>query len=289
MKPHPLTHYTTISQKESHCSALTGWVWRKCISLSLPRPLIWGPNLETIRLETVWSPLRICLIWLQKRKELPCAHSKTRQLPGCVWWFPKKGGKGRHWDHGGESTVLDVEGGYLFKCWASFLVMSHFLGILGKKYLKPFSEPGNWGVSSIWQYLSLQYVHLDGLWRGTKVVRARKIIQTEPISFLSSESLAGLMLWSPSSHSLRGPGKEENSAWTQPELWDFSRVTQHPWMQNREAVPSFYPKFQLTLPVMPPIHAPLCSPAGYLAAKSTFPSTSPSTTAALKEWAEKLP
>lgn len=73
-------------------------------------------------------------------KELSCARSTTRQLLGRFERFPRKGGKGWHWEGGGESTV-EHETGYLFKCSASFLVTSHLLGILGRKYL--ISEPGN--------------------------------------------------------------------------------------------------------------------------------------------------
>lgn len=148
---------------------------------------------------------------VREEERAAMCSSTIRWFRGCVWWFPRKGGKGRHWEHGGESSQAQ-RGVYLFKCWASFLAMSHLLGILGRKYLKTASEPGNWGVSSIWQYLSLQHVDLDAVWWGehthiqwcyldfhqltkwTKAARARKSPKTQPKSFLPSESLPGVML-----------------------------------------------------------------------------------------------
>ena len=69
-----------------------------------------------------------CLLHDQAAPRLRLVVSKER------WEGLALGSWGRkqHAGHGG---------GYLFKCWASFLVISHLLGILGRKYL--VSEPGN--------------------------------------------------------------------------------------------------------------------------------------------------
>lgn len=57
--------------------------------------------------------------------------------------FQGKVGRAGTGSTGEKAPRWTWSGGHLSKCWASFLVTSHLLGILGKKYQKPFSEPGS--------------------------------------------------------------------------------------------------------------------------------------------------